>query len=43
MGEVLCLIGLAIFFIFYTFGGVHALFDGWSPWKHGFKWWKFYD
>ena len=43
MGEILFQIGLALFALFYIFGGCHALFDGWRPWKYGIKWWKFYD
>ena len=38
--EVFILLILSLVFLFYTFGGVHAIFDGWKPWKHGIKWWE---
>lgn len=43
MCEFVVLLFLALFFLFYTFGGFHAIIDGWRPWKHGIKWWKYYD
>jgi hypothetical protein len=40
MNEIILLIVISLFGIFYIFGGVHALFDGWKPWKNGIQWWK---
>ncbi len=31
MGEMIVLLFLALFALFYIFGGVHVLFDGWRP------------
>lgn len=41
MGEMIVLLCLAVFGVFYITGGVHALYDGWRPWKHGINWFEF--
>ena len=42
VNEMIALLLLAAFGLFYMTGGCHVWHDGWRPWKHGYRWWDYY-